>query len=558
VVLIGKLTDFATLSGVKTVRGPSVWIPDEEGSFQVKAVALTSAGATLSECTQTITIGHNHPPTNLTFKGPGTYTGSYPATFSTPQPLTFNTTWTDQDPGDEVTRVEFYEIISGGAEILVGTDRDGPVFGDVIEDIRGETQLFPNQLLKGTHEIIAKAYDTRGAVGQTASSFSVTVTGGNARPTLAFAPTDYTFEIPLYTNFSYTYPINFTASDPELGGAITMILALDLTNDSFGGGPEGGVDHPPIGTTFGLRAEPDEVFGTYLLKVQAQDNFGTNPFDHALSYARYLKVRVQESAPSYDTGPVLAAAIADLTNGTVLPVGVGTFSDAIFTGIEGPDGANGRFSNPNLSSPNLDMTSGVLLSTGKFASWDDGNPTSTKSYDYGTPGDTVLEDRITHSRTHDAAILEFDIDCINSQLECEVQFASEEYKDLFNPGGYHDAINITVDGVPISLVPDGGASIRASSIHPTIPASLILDQQPLEDLPSLREYLFLNGAPPTVEYDGLTVRLRLHAFVTPGVHHVRFSIADTQYPYLGHQGYGLVDSALFIKAGSLRTVNPAQ
>jgi len=201
------------------------------------------------------------------------------------------------------------------------------------------------------------------------------------------------------------------------------------------------------------------------------------------------------------------------------------------------------------------MSSGVLLSTGKFSFWDDGNTDTRRSYQRGTPGDTVLEDRITGSITRDAAILEFDVDCINSQLECEVQFGSEEYPEYFLPGGYHDTFAVTVDGVLISLVPDGGAVIGADSIHPAIPAfgSVV---GLAEDMDAQRPHLFLNGAPPAVEYDGMTIRLRLHAFVTTGNHHVRFSIADTDYPE--DSGYGLVDSALFIQAGSLRTIDPAQ
>jgi hypothetical protein len=45
---------------------------------------------------------------------------------------------------------------------------------------------------------------------------------------------------------------------------------------------------------------------------------------------------------------------------------------------------------------------------------------------------------------------------------------------------------------------------------------------------------------------------------TPGVHHVRFSIADTDYPDDYQVAKGHIDSALFIKGGSLRTINPAQ
>ena len=46
--------------------------------------------------------------------------------------------------------------------------------------------------------------------------------------------------------------------------------------------------------------------------------------------------------------------------------------------------------------------------------------------------------------------------------------------------------------------------------------------------------------------------------MTPGVHHVRFSIADMDYPESYYMYKGDIDSAIFIKSGSLRTINPAQ
>ena len=48
----------------------------------------------------------------------------------------------------------------------------------------------------------------------------------------------------------------------------------------------------------------------------------------------------------------------------------------------------------------------------------------------------------------------------------------------------------------------------------------------------------------------------VHAF--PGVHHVRFSTADMDYPESYDMYKGAIDSAIFIKSGSLRTINPAQ
>ena len=81
----------------------------------------------------------------------------------------------------------------------------------------------------------------------------------------------------------------------------------------------------------------------------------------------------------------------------------------------------------------------------------------------------------------------------------------------------------------------------------------------------MRDHLFLRdiseinaAAGPTnqVEFDGMTVRLRLHAFVCPGVHKIRISIADRDYPNIGPINEARHDSGVFLRAGSLRTISP--
>jgi hypothetical protein len=115
---------------------------------------------------------------------------------------------------------------------------------------------------------------------------------------------------------------------------------------------------------------------------------------------------------------------------------------------------------------------------------------------------------------------------------------------------------VTVDGVLISLVPDGATPIGPESIRPAVPEAAI---------PALRAHLYLKdttdinvaaGLTNQVEYDGMTARLRLHAFVTPGVHKVKIAIADRDK--MSNAAYrASVDSGLFIRKGSIRTIAPA-
>ena len=80
------------------------------------------------------------------------------------------------------------------------------------------------------------------------------------------------------------------------------------------------------------------------------------------------------------------------------------------------------------------------------------------------------------------------------------------------------------------------------------------------------EHLFLdddNDILPTVspeyhnkrvEYDGMTIRLRVHAFVTPGdFYNIKIVIADTDGAG-NHDDF--LDSALFISTSSVRTIAP--
>ncbi len=54
----------------------------------------------------------------------------------------------------------------------------------------------------------------------------------------------------------------------------------------------------------------------------------------------------------------------------------------------------------------------------------------------------------------------------------------------------YDAFAVTVDGTHISLVPDGGASVSAKSIHPVIPAGTTNFAAPGQ-IDVVRDHLFL-------------------------------------------------------------------
>jgi hypothetical protein len=134
---------------------------------------------------------------------------------------------------------------------------------------------------------------------------------------------------------------------------------------------------------------------------------------------------------------------------------------------------------------------------------------------------------------------------------------------------FNDAFLVTVDGVPVSLLPDASDFIGVTTIHPklgpdTVPPTLVLinDQGKKYSLPAKNGHLYLDDRDdtavndihrhvvtpaPQVEYDGMTIRLRLHALVAPlRNHRIRVVIADVNDQKL--------DSGLFLKSGSLRTL----
>jgi len=126
-------------------------------------------------------------------------------------------------------------------------------------------------------------------------------------------------------------------------------------------------------------------------------------------------------------------------------------------------------------------------------------------------------------------------------------------------GEFNDAFVISLDDVVVSLLPDCSNIVAVNSANGGNP-------QVDPPLPPVNEHLFLDNddditptvapenLPILVEYDGMTIRLRVCAFVTPNqLHAVRIAIADVD-------GQGMsddrLDSGLFIGNSSVRTIAP--
>jgi len=503
-VQIGAITEFATRDDVTFVRGSVVWIPPSAGEYEVQAVAVDATGTTIGSAVRHVIVGANEPPT-ITITG---LTSDPPLPSATSLDMIFDVEVDDPD-SDDITRVEFFD--SG---ILIGTDRVAP-FGDSITDL----QSFDYDFLKRTHSITAKAYDSRGAIGETAQPFVVQITGGNARPTLAVTSPASNLIVPQ----GQVVTIAYSAADPDSSSDLAAVRATNLRNSE-----EASDDTVPFqDLTFDTTAwEP----GSHTVVVRSIDAQGD------YSYAQTFTLYVQQA-----NGQTFAERlVANLIDPFSAAASNETF--------DGEEASSGEFED-GLSS-GLHMDEGVLLSTGLFSNWNAGNDGGSTGHPWGRPGDDRLRDRLSGGNssylTNDAAALEFDLYCENGQLEFEFQFGSEEYEEFI--GQFNDGFLITVDDVIVSLLPDCSDIVSVDSVNrnPNFSQNPHLFLNNIEDIAP-------NVDPPDldhlVEYDGMTVKLRGHVLLEAGrTYRVRLVIADAQD--------SIYDSAIFAEKNSLRTIIP--
>lgn len=512
--LIGSIEAFDQRMGVKFMRGSAVWLPQEQGDYEVQAAAVDDSGTVLATAVRKITISEQAAPTISIEGGPSSSSSAIDLESSF-----------DLSTGDTVRRVEFYD---NGTLIGTATQEQ---FEDTVLNLQGETV----DLLRGTHSIVARAYDYTGAYSETAP-YSVTVSGGNARPEINVTAPQSGLALVAGDTFSIQYD---TPTDPDGASDVTSVVASRFiipyagTNDEREPEDQIAADTAAPFTTLTVDTT-DWDPGTYTIKVIAIDS-SDEP-----SYHHYFRVEVKSSSAATFAADLLEE-IADEQWASV--------SNQRFVGREK---SSGVFTNGMAY--HLQMDTGILLSTGDFSIWDDGDTgyyngkdQDSKGLQLSARGDFDLENRVAGVQTQDAAVLEFDVFCPNGQLEFEYQFASEEYDEFV--GDYNDSFMVLVDGAVVTLTPDCSGIVAVNTIN-----NGDTDGYP----PPTNRHLFLgddedidpgDNLPYQVEYDGLTVRLRAHVFVpVQSYHHMRIIITDVND--------GVWDSGLFLETDSLRTVPP--
>lgn len=407
---------------------------------------------------------------------------------ASPVAAAFATLVSDIDPGDAVQSVAFYD--NG---ILIGVDYSTP-FGD---SIGGGSMLY-----KGSHSITATAFDLY-SKSTVSNTYQVEITGGDSRPSLAItSPVDGTLLSP-----NTDLVIGLTPAHPD-SDAFVELKARVLETSA-----EVSKTSAPFNSLTIPHGDLQEGENTIVITIEDDDQI--------LSYEAVLRVRLGSTLPD-----LLVAEIADEATVTTSNVR-----------YRGASLASGIFSGGSVAG--LQMESGSLLTSGASIDWDGNDVSEGQSTQWGSEGDEKLANRIVGTSTEDAAVLEFDVECDHSQMELEVQFGSEEYTEFI--GSFNDAFVVTVDDAVISLTPDGGDIIALHSVTPDFRGHLYMDDD--DDIDPVA------SSTRQVEYDGVTFKLRLHAFVTPGqTHKVRIVIADVNDAQL--------DSGLFLESASLRSVDP--
>jgi cysteine-rich repeat protein len=169
---------------------------------------------------------------------------------------------------------------------------------------------------------------------------------------------------------------------------------------------------------------------------------------------------------------------------------------------------------------------GVILSTGPVSGIAGPNTSRQFGFDdpLGEPGDTDL-DTLIGDETRDAAVLEFDVVPVGSDITFSYVFASDEYSGEApgNRDGEDDVFAVFVNNTNQALLPDGTTIISVSTVNGGFP----LGRRAQNTKFFVDNTMCVPQCPFDFQADGKTVVLTLHAPVTPGVaNHMKVAIGD--------------------------------
>jgi len=352
-----------------------------------------------------------------------------------------------------------------------------------------------------------------------------------------------TFEFDLVTN-GVVQPghvrVPFQASDPD------YVIAAAIRN---------AINSPSVQSQLKLQAALSDGTAT---GSGSRDNrinlFGNAVGDFAIRAERTV-VSVDKSAL---TDP---AAFGNMLRGQVLGTGLTPVGDAAFVG--GVDATDGTFTSAGVFHGGLwsiGMDTGILLTTGKASVATGPNRSNASSGDASMLGDVDLDSEFlplepVARKTQDSTSLKFSVLADYSGLAYfNFVFASEEYNEQVGTAAQPDVMAVFVRdisaGTParnVALIPGTTTPVSRATVNGGNPLGAGATRPLLYNNNDIREggrYLGEFG------YDGFTDVFTTQFDVVAGrQYEIKFAIADA--------GNRLVDSAVFIEAGTLGAVNPA-
>jgi hypothetical protein len=199
-------------------------------------------------------------------------------------------------------------------------------------------------------------------------------------------------------------------------------------------------------------------------------------------------------------------------------------------------------------SEGLSIESGVLLASGDIANGNGPNEEDGVTTSFGTEGDDDLDSLLPSDQTtNDAAILEFDFIPDNEQFSFDYVFASDEYNEFANSafndvfGFFLNRVDPLEDKKNIALIPGTSTPVAINNINASDNNAFFRNNDPSD----LGEPTPFNS-----EYDGFTTTFAASELLIPGeTYHLKLAVADTSD--------SILDSAVFLKQGSLSTLGPS-
>jgi outer membrane protein OmpA-like peptidoglycan-associated protein len=204
------------------------------------------------------------------------------------------------------------------------------------------------------------------------------------------------------------------------------------------------------------------------------------------------------------------------------------------------------------SCKSIDLTEGLLLTTGHYMNVATSNRFGNSGSSNFVPGDKQLK-YIANGLTYDAAILEFDFYPNADSISFNFFFGSEEYPEFVNKG-VNDVFAFFISGPGIegiknlAVLESSNDPVTVDNINNRKNSSFYIDNKLW--IPSNYDYFTENQWAGELSYtytfDGFTSILRAKCNVEPLMrYHIKIAIADV--------GDDIYDSGVFLEAGSFQS-----